>query len=60
MQNTKENASRMDLGWWGPAVMLVVLTAAEFAGAFTLISKVSTLATSWQWSPTSTYDVVGR
>lgn len=60
MRNTKENANRMDLGWWGPAVMLVMLTIAEWTGAFALISKVSTLATSWQFTPTSSYDVIGK
>jgi hypothetical protein len=57
---TKEEARRMDLGWWGPAVMLVALTIAEWMGAFALISKVSAFTTSWQWTPTSSSDVVGR
>jgi len=57
---TKEEARRMDLGWWGPAVILVALTLAEWMGAFALISKVSALTTSWQWSPTSSSDVVGK
>jgi hypothetical protein len=63
MQNkiqTKQEARRMDLGWWGPAAILIALTIAEWTGAFALISKVSGLATSWQWTPTNSYDTVGR
>ena len=51
----EQNTNRMDIGWWAPAIMLVILTAVEFAGAFALITKVSTLATASQWTPTSTY-----
>ncbi len=60
MQNTKEDASRMDVGWWAPALMLVILAATELTGAFALISKVSTLVTSRQWNPASSYELVGR
>jgi hypothetical protein len=50
----------MDLGWWGPAAILVALTIAEWMGAFALISKVSAFTTSWQRTPTGTYNVVGK
>jgi hypothetical protein len=57
---TKKEARRMDLGWWGPAAILIALTIAEWVGAFALISKVSAFTTSWQWTPTSSSDLVGR
>ena len=58
MRNNVE--TKTNLGWWLPAVLLLVLTAAEWSAAFVLVSKVSSLATSWQWTPAGAYDVVGR
>jgi hypothetical protein len=57
---TKEEACRMDMGWWAPAALLVMLTIAEWTGAFALVSKVSALATSLRWTPASSFDMVGK